>query len=133
LAGVDHLVASGLADPDRLGIGGWSYGGFMTAWAITQTDRFKAAVVGAGIGNWLSFHGSSHLCAWDAIQYDADPYERRGRFDHFSPITHVKQVRTPTLIVHGENDRDVPVSQGHELHRALKDLGVATRLVVYPR
>ncbi len=133
LAGLDYLVTTGVADPDRLGIGGWSYGGFMTAWAVTQTSRFKAAVMGAGIAAWRSFHGSSHLSAWDALHYAADPYEIGGLFDRFSPITYVKAVRTPTLIVHGENDRDVPVSQGYEFFRALKDLGVETQLVIYPR
>jgi dipeptidyl aminopeptidase/acylaminoacyl peptidase len=133
LAGIDHLVATGLADPERLGIGGWSYGGFLTCWAITQTDRFKAAVMGAGICDWLSFHGTSHLGGWDAAHYAADPYERGGPLERFSAIHQVKRVRTPTLIVHGEVDRDVPVSQSYEFHRALKDHGVPTRLVVYPR
>jgi dipeptidyl aminopeptidase/acylaminoacyl peptidase len=133
LAGVDHLVNAGVADAHRLGIGGWSYGGFMTAWAITQTTRFRAAVVGAGIASWRSFHGVSHLTAWDAIHLAADPYEIGGGFDRFSPMTYIKQARTPTLIVHGQNDRDVPVEQSYELYRALKDLGVETKLVVFPR
>jgi dipeptidyl aminopeptidase/acylaminoacyl peptidase len=105
----------------------------MTAWAVTQTTRFKAAVMGAGIASWRSFHGYSHLADWDASHFAADPYERDGVYDKFSPIAHVKRVRTPTLIVHGEVDRDVPVSQGYEFFRALKDLGVETQLVVYPR
>jgi dipeptidyl aminopeptidase/acylaminoacyl peptidase len=90
LAGIDHLVEQGIANPDRLGVGGWSYGGFMTAWAITQTSRFKAAVAGAGIASWRSFHGVSHLTAWDAIHLAADPYELDGAFDHgFNEQSHV--------------------------------------------
>ena len=89
MTGVDAMVARGIADPKRLGIGGWSYGGFMTAWAITQTDRFRAAVVGAGITNWLSFHGNSHLCTWDAIHYNASPYEHDGVYEKFSPVNYV--------------------------------------------
>jgi dipeptidyl aminopeptidase/acylaminoacyl peptidase len=132
-AGIDHLVKTGIVDEGRLGIGGWSYGGFMTAWAITQSTRFRAAVVGAGIASWRSFHGVSHLTAWDAIHLAADPYQIGGPFDRFSPMTYIKQVQTPTLIVHGQNDRDVPVEQAYELYRALKDLGVETKLVVFPR
>ena len=77
------------ADPNRLGIAGWSYGGFMTAWAVTQTDRFKAAMMGTGIGDWRSFHGKPYLCDWDAIHYgDADTWDQDGGiFRRFSPIT----------------------------------------------
>jgi dipeptidyl aminopeptidase/acylaminoacyl peptidase len=132
--GIDHLVERGVADPARLGVAGWSYGGFMTAWAVTQTDRFRAAMMGAGIADWRSFHGRSYLCDWDAIHYgDADPYDPDGVYRKFSPITYVKRVRTPTLILHGEEDRDVPVEQSYLFYRALKDLGVETELVVYPR
>lgn len=133
MAGVDFLVSSGIADPGRLGIGGWSYGGFMTAWAITQTNRFKAAVMGAGISNWLSFHGNSHLNTWDAIHYKASPYEREGVYQKFSPMNYVSNVKTPTLILHGEQDRDVPAEQGYQFYRALKDHGVETQFVLYPR
>ncbi len=133
MKGVDALVERGIADPKRLGIGGWSYGGFLTAWAITQTHRFKAAIVGAGIANWLSFHGTSYLSAWDALHYDADPYERGGVYDKFSPLHYISRVKTPTLILHGEKDGDVPVSQGYELFRALKERAVETEFVIYPR
>ena len=134
LTGLDHLVESGIADPERLGICGWSYGGFTAAWAVTQTDRFKAAVMGAGIADWRSFHGRSYLHAWDAIHYDdSDPYDPESPHARFSPINFIKNVQTPTLILHGEQDWDVPVEQGYQFHRALKDLGVETQLVVYPR
>jgi len=134
MTGIDRIVADGMADPERLGIAGWSYGGYMSAWAITQTDRFRAAVVGAGITDWRGFHGRSYLHSWDRIHYgDSDPYDPQSEHTRFSPMTFVGNVRTPTLILHGELDWDVPVEQGYVLHRALKDLGVETRLVVYPR
>ena len=88
----------------------------------------------AGISDWRSFHGRSYLCDWDAIHYaGADPWDPDGIFRPRSPITHVKNVVTPTLILHGEEDLDVPVEQGYFFYRALKDLGVETELVVYPR
>jgi dipeptidyl aminopeptidase/acylaminoacyl peptidase len=133
MAGVDALIERGIVDPKRLGIGGWSYGGFLTAWAITQTSRFKAAVAGAAITNWLSFHGTSYLNRWDEIHYAANPFERGGVYDKFSPMNYIANATTPTLILHGEKDLDVPVSQGHELFRALKDRGIDTEMVIYPR
>lgn len=133
MAGVDALIERGIADPKRLGIGGWSYGGFLTAWAITQTNRFKAAVAGAAIINWLSFHGTSYLNRWDELHYAANPYERESKHQQFSPINFIGNATTPTLILHGEKDGDVPVSQGYELFRALKEKGIETELVVYPR
>jgi dipeptidyl aminopeptidase/acylaminoacyl peptidase len=133
IGGVDHVIAQGIADPDRLGIAGWSYGGFISAWAITQTDRFKAASVGAGIVNWRSFHGVAEIGSWDAISLRADPYELGGIYDQRSPLTHIRNARTPTLILHGADDNIVPASQSYELFRALKDQGVPTELVIYPR
>jgi dipeptidyl aminopeptidase/acylaminoacyl peptidase len=133
LAGIDQLVAAGDADPERLGIAGWSYGGFMSAWLITQTARFRAALVGAGITNWLSFHGTSTLSSWDQLYYRDDPYARGGLYEHFSPLTHVANARTPALILHGERDSVVPSGQAYELFRALKERGVPVELVVYPR
>lgn len=133
-SGIDRLIADGVADPDRLGIGGWSYGGYMTAWAIGQTDRFKGAVAGAAVTDWPSFHGRSYLHTWDRKHYgDSDPYDPTSAHARFNPFAHVKAIRTPTLIQHGELDLDVPVEQAYFLHRALRDLGVETQLVVYPR
>lgn len=133
IAGVDHVIALGIADPEQLAIGGWSYGGFITAWAVTQTNRFKAAMMGAGICNWLSFHGVAEIGTWDQISYRASPYEQGGRYDRFSAIHYVDRVTTPTLIVHGADDIIVPVGQSYEFFRALKDHGVPTELVLYPR
>jgi len=132
IAGVDRLVADGIADPERLGICGWSYGGFMTMWGVTQTARFKAAVAGAGIANWASFHGASDLHVWDALFYEADPYDPNSIYAARSPIYHSHRAKTPTLVLHGDADRVVPPDQGREFYRALKDRGVETQLVLYP-
>jgi dipeptidyl aminopeptidase/acylaminoacyl peptidase len=133
LAGVDVLIARGVADPERLGLLGWSYGGYLTASGITQTTRFKAAVVGAGITNLVSFNGTADIPdfvpdylggeLWD----DPESYRRR------SPVMNAAAIATPTLILHGEADVRVPASQGRELYNALKRRGVPTMLVLYPR
>jgi dipeptidyl aminopeptidase/acylaminoacyl peptidase len=133
LTGIDYLVAEGIADPDRLGVAGGSFGGFMTAWAITQTTRFKAAMMSCGVANWRSYHGTADIQAWDEVYYGGSPYEVGGIYDRYSPISYVNRVVTPTLIVHGEEDNLVPVTQGYEMFRALKDRGVEVELVVYPR
>ena len=132
VAGIDQLVADGIADPERLGLAGWSYGGYMTMWGVTQTPRFRAAVAGAGIANWHSFHGASDLHAWDALFFEADPYDPQGIYAARSPIDASHRVATPTLILHGLDDRVVPPDQGREFFRALKERGVETQLVLYP-
>ncbi|MBI5035497.1 MAG: S9 family peptidase [Chloroflexi bacterium] len=133
MTGVDYCIAHYFVDENKLGLAGWSYGGFMTSWGITQTDRFKAAMVGAAITNWLSFHGTSNLSVWDQIANNACPYERGNAYDKFSPMNFVARVKTPTLVIHGEIDPYVPVSQGYEFYRALKDQGVPVEMMVYPR
>jgi dipeptidyl aminopeptidase/acylaminoacyl peptidase len=135
---VEALLAAGLAEPARLGVGGWSYGGYMTAWTVTRPAAavphpFRAAVMGAGISNWESFHGTAEIPAWDALFWEASPYEMNGSYQRFSPINHVRNVITPTLILHGGDDRTVPASQAQEFYQALKELGVPTQLVIYPR
>lgn len=133
LAGVDDCVRSGIADPDRLGVCGWSYGGYLTAWAVTQTGRFKAAIAGASITNWVSFHGTSDIPAFDEFFYHADPYDPDGPYARFSPILAAGRVTTPTLFLHGERDLICPVDQAKEMFRALRDRGVSTQCVIYPR
>jgi dipeptidyl aminopeptidase/acylaminoacyl peptidase len=138
LAGVEDLVNAGLADPVRIGVGGWSYGGYMTAWAVTRPEievryPFRAAVMGAGISNWFSFHGTTEIPAWDALSWRASPYDPDGPYPRFSPIHQIQRVRTPTLILHGADDQTVPASQAQEFHRALKERDIPTQLVIYPR
>jgi prolyl oligopeptidase len=90
-------------------------------------------MVGAAITNWLSFHGTSNLAVWDQIANNARPYKRGNAYDKFSPMNFVASVKTPTLVIHGEIDPYVPVTQGYEYYRALKDQGVAVEMVIYPR
>ncbi|HEV2826106.1 MAG TPA: S9 family peptidase [Pyrinomonadaceae bacterium] len=131
--GVDYLVEQKIADPNRLGIGGWSNGGFMTEYAITRTTRFKAAVAQAGHSDMFSLYGTSYLHAAMRVFNPASPYFNRKSYDDDSPITLIRNCRTPTLLLHGVNDRGVPVSQAYEFYTGLKDVGVETELVVYPR
>ena len=130
--GVDALVARGIADPDRLGIGGWSNGGFMTEWTITHTTRFKAAVAEAGHSDFFSLYGTSYSRAPLAIAF-GHPYTNRTVYDAHSPITFIRSCRTPTLVLHGANDAGVPVAQGSEFYTGLKAMGVEAEMVVYPR
>ncbi len=133
-SGVDFLVEQGIADPERLGVAGGSYGGYMTAWAVTQTNRFKAAVMSAGISDWRSFHGNSRLNGWEVVHYGGSKAsDVLHLWEKFAPINYVDNVTTPTLIVHGEKDLDVPVEQAYGFFRALKEHGVETELVLYPR
>jgi dipeptidyl aminopeptidase/acylaminoacyl peptidase len=132
MAGIDDLVGKGIADPDRLGIGGWSYGGYMSEWAITQTTRFKAAVSGAGMANLISEYGSEQFPAYDEWFWGV-PYEKPEGFLNSSPFVHFKKAKTPTLILQGDADTVDPLGQSQELYRGLKRYGVDTELVVYPR
>jgi dipeptidyl aminopeptidase/acylaminoacyl peptidase len=131
--GVDYLVEQKIADPNRLGIGGWSNGGFMTEYAITRTTRFKAAVALAGHSDMFSLYGTSYLHAGMRVANPESPYYNRKSYDDDSPITLIRNCRTPTLLLHGINDGGVPVGQAYEFYRGLKDVGVETELVVYPR
>jgi dipeptidyl aminopeptidase/acylaminoacyl peptidase len=131
--GVDYLVAQKIADPNRLGIGGWSNGGFMTEYAITHTTRFKAAVAQAGHSDFFSLYGTSPLRAGMRLFSPESPYYDRRKYDEASPIASVKNCRTPTLLIHGINDRGVPVGQAYEFYTGLKDVRVETELVIYPR
>jgi dipeptidyl aminopeptidase/acylaminoacyl peptidase len=132
MAGVDEMIARGVADPDRLGIGGWSYGGYMAAWAVTQTTRFKAAVSGAPVIDLASEFGTETGPQYDEWFYGT-PYERLDGFVKSSPMTFVRHVRTPTLLLQGENDTTDPIGQSQQFYRGLKRYGVDAELVVYPR
>jgi dipeptidyl aminopeptidase/acylaminoacyl peptidase len=133
LAGVDAVVTEGTADGDRVAVVGTSYGGFMSAWAIGQTDRFRASVPMAAVTNWLSFHNTTNIGRFDELFLDADPYDQTGDYFNRSPVAHVRRVKTPTLVMHGELDLCVPLSQGQELYQALAAEGIETELVVYAR
>lgn len=135
LAGIDLLVAEGVADPERLGISGWSHGGFMAAWAIGQTDRFKAALMGAGISDWGMQAGTGDWGIADAALGGSTGWNGPGPHihDRNSPISHVSRIRTPVLILHGEQDTNVPLGQAVHFHRALRHFGVEHEFVVYPR
>jgi dipeptidyl aminopeptidase/acylaminoacyl peptidase len=132
LGGVDAAIAAAPIDPARLGLVGWSYGGYMTMWGVTQTTRFKAAVAGAGIANWQSYYGQNKIDTWMLPFFGASVYDDPAVYARSSPITFIKQVRTPTLVLHGDRDSEVPTPQGYEFWHALKALGVPTELVIYP-
>jgi dipeptidyl aminopeptidase/acylaminoacyl peptidase len=135
LTGIDLLIADGVADPHRLGIGGWSHGGFMTAWAVGHTDRFAAAVMGAGVTDWGMLAATGHWGRFEAALGGSTGWEGPGphRHDELSPISHASRIRTPLLIVHGADDTNVPLSQAEYLHRALRRFGAEHEYVIYPR
>ncbi len=133
LSGVDYLVGRGIADPERLGILGWSYGGFMTGWAITQTNRFKAASSGAGLFNLASMYGQTDIPGFMERYWEATPWADIETYSAHSAITHAARIRTPTLIQHGDRDVRVPLPQAQELYQALKRRRVPVEFIVYPR
>jgi len=132
LAGVDFLVASGIAEPDRLGIGGWSYGGLLTNYVIASETRFKAAISGAGSANKLALYGhDQYVYLWDSEF--GPPWENLDLWIKFSyPFLKADRIKTPTLFLGGENDFNVPIIGGEQMYQALKNLGVPTELVIYP-
>jgi dipeptidyl aminopeptidase/acylaminoacyl peptidase len=132
LSGLDAVLKTAPIDPQRVGIAGWSYGGYMTMWALTQTDRFKAAVAGAGLSDWLSYYGTNDIDTWMIPYFGASVYDDPKVYERSSPIAFIKNVRTPTLIVGGDRDAEVPITQSYEYWNALRRLGVKTEFVVYP-
>jgi dipeptidyl aminopeptidase/acylaminoacyl peptidase len=132
LAGVDAAEKAAPIDDHRLGLTGWSYGGYMTMWAVTQTNRFRAAVAGAGIANWQSYYGENGIDAWMIPYFGASVYADPAVYAVSSPMTFITHVHTPTLEVVGENDIECPAPQTMEFWHALHALGVPTQAVVYP-
>ena len=132
LAGVDAVVKSYPVDDKRIGIGGWSYGGYMTMWAVTQTHRFRAAFAGAGIANWQSYYGENGIDQWMIPYFGASVYDDPGVYAKSSPINFIKNVQTPTLVMVGDHDAECPSPQSYEFWHALKTLGVKTEFVLYP-
>jgi dipeptidyl aminopeptidase/acylaminoacyl peptidase len=132
MTGVDSLIAQGLADADRMVAYGWSYGGYMTFWMSTQTDRFKLISPGAGLTNLYSMYSTTDIPAYLGWFFGT-PWENEEVYEKLSPIRHVKNVKSKILIMHGANDARVPPTQADEFYRALKDLGKDVTYVRYPR
>ena len=133
MLGVDEVIKLGVADPDRLGVMGGSYGGFMTFWTITQTDRFKAAIGHAGISDWYSFHGQSDIPGLMEYGFGGLPWTARETYERWSPVRFVDRAKTPIMITHGEQDRRVPIAQAEQYYRALRKRNVPALFVRYPR
>lgn len=133
MTGVDHVIGMGVADPERLGVMGWSYGGFMTSWTITQTKRFKAASIGAAVTNLMSFNGTADIPNFVPDYFGAHFWDNLDIYRQHSAMFNIKGVTTPSLIQHCEGDLRVPISQGYELYNALKQQNVPVRMLVMPR
>jgi dipeptidyl aminopeptidase/acylaminoacyl peptidase len=131
--GVDEALKIAPIDPNRLGITGWSYGGYMTMWAVTQTNRFKAAMAGAGLSNWQSYYGENLIDQWMIPFFGKSVYDDPEIYAKSSPINFIKKAKTPTLVLVGDSDGEVPAPQSYEFWHALKTLGVETQFVVYER
>jgi dipeptidyl aminopeptidase/acylaminoacyl peptidase len=132
LAGVDTVLAKYPVNPNRVGLTGWSYGGFMSMFAVTQTQRFKAAVAGAGISDWQSYYGENSIDQWMTPYFGASVYDDPAVYAKSSAISYIKQAKTPTLVVVGDRDGECPAPQSFEFWHALRDEHVPTQLVVYP-
>ncbi len=131
-AGLDFVESKYPIDHNREGITGWSYGGFMTMFSVTQTHRFKAAVAGAGLSDWLSYYGENSIDQWMTPFFGASVYDDPAVYAKSSAITFIKNVTTPTLVIVGDRDGECPAPQSFEFWHALRDQGVKTQLVVYP-
>jgi dipeptidyl aminopeptidase/acylaminoacyl peptidase len=132
LSGVDFLIAEGVADKDRLFAYGTSFGGYMTAWLVGQTDRFRAAAPVNGVHDLTMMWALSDLQSWTEWEFGGRPWEVPEKMLKHSPLTHAGRVKTPTLVLHALNDRRVPHPLGLAYYRALQRSGVPTELVTYP-
>jgi len=132
LAGVDAVSKQYPIDNRRVGILGWSYGGSTAMMAITQTNRFRAAVAGAGAGNWQSYYGQNSIDKWMIPYFGASVYDDPAAYARCSALTYIKHAKTATLVLVGERDGEAPPAQSIEFWHALKELGVPTRLMIYP-
>ncbi len=131
ISGVDHLIARGFVDRDRVGAMGWSQGGYISAFITTSSDRFKAVSVGAGISNWMTYYVNTDIAPFTRQYLKATPWDDPEIYQKTSPISYVKTAKTPTLIQHGEFDKRVPIPNAYELQQALEDKGVPVKLIVY--
>jgi dipeptidyl aminopeptidase/acylaminoacyl peptidase len=132
IAAVDHVIELGYADPDRLGVMGYSYGGYMTNVAITRTDRFKAAVSGAGHALIIANYGHDIYQKWYIWELGT-PWENRQAYEKLSPLNYIDKVTTPTIFLCGQIDWNVPVLNSELMYQSLKQRGVETQLVIYPK
>ena len=132
LAGMDLITHTLPVDSARIGITGWSYGGYMTMWSVTQTHRFRAAVSGAGLANWLSYYGENGIDKWMDAYFGGNVYDHPDVYAKSSPITFIKNVQTPTLVVVGDRDIECPPPQSYEFWHALRTMNVKTEFVIYP-
>jgi len=132
MSGVDYLIERGIADPEKLGMMGWSAGGHWSNWTLVSTDRFKAISTGAGAVNWISLYAQTDEQDPREFYFKGRPYDNWDHYLDVSPLKYIKKAKTPTLIHFGEKDRRIPRPQGDELHMALKKLGVPTEFIVYP-
>jgi dipeptidyl aminopeptidase/acylaminoacyl peptidase len=132
MAGVDHVIATGVVDTTRMGIGGWSYGGILTDYTIATTSRFKAATSGAGSALQTTMYGSDQYI----YQYENElgaPWKNPKLWEKLSyPFWHADRISTPTMFLGGEKDFNVPIAGGEQMYQALKSLGVPTQMIVYP-
>jgi dipeptidyl aminopeptidase/acylaminoacyl peptidase len=131
MSGVDYLISRGFVDETRMGSMGWSQGGYISAFLTTNTTRFKAISVGAGISDWMTYYVNTDITPFTRQYLHATPWDDPEIYAKTSPITNIKQARTPTLIQHGENDKRVPIPNGYQLYQGLKDVGVEARFVIY--
>jgi dipeptidyl aminopeptidase/acylaminoacyl peptidase len=131
--GIDNLIAKGIADSTKLAQSGWSYGGYMTAWTLTQTNRFKAVMVGAGLTDMASMYGTNDIPRTIEGYFESEPWSDPSQYAAHSAMTYIKQAKTPTLIEHGQADQRVPIGQSQELYLGLKKNGVPVELVFFPR
>jgi dipeptidyl aminopeptidase/acylaminoacyl peptidase len=131
MTGIDAVIKGAPVDERRLGLTGWSYGGYMTMWGVTQTRRFAAAVAGAGLANFQSYYGENQIDQWMIPFFGASVYDDPAVYAKSSPITYIKAAKTPTLVLVGDSDGECPTPQSYEFWHALKTLGTETELVVY--
>ena len=133
MSGVDKVIEMGIADEDRMTVMGWSYGGYLTSFLVTRTDRFKAASMGAGLPNLVSMTTTTDIPDYLVGHMGSEVWDDYDTYEKHSAMYHIKNVVTPTQVIHGANDLRVPFTQGQEFYVALKRRGIGTEMLVLPR